>query len=148
LLAAAEAAPVAAAPFRVAAAAARAGGDAAAPLLAEPDLAALGHAWQVAERSGAALAGVLARVGTDLSARTAQRRAVRVATAGARSSAVLLACLPAVGLALAAAMGARPLAFLLGSPAGRVVSLLGVVLDAAGTAWTVRLVDAAQRAAD
>jgi tight adherence protein B len=33
------------------------------------------------------------------------------------------------------AMGARPLAFLIGSNAGRVVCCAGVLLDAAGVLW-------------
>ena len=116
------------------------------PEFAAPPLVPLGRAWRVAADTGAPLAEVVDRVAADLSAGIARRRDVTAAVAGARSSAFLLAVLPVLGLLLGAAMQADPLHVLLDSPAGRLLCLLGVVLDAAGLAWTHRLSARAQRA--
>jgi tight adherence protein B len=109
------------------------------------DLEPIAHAWRVAEHSGAPLVDVLGRVAADLADHEQQQRSVAVALAGPRSSAALLAGLPVVGIALGAAMGARPLAFLFGTPQGRLVCCVGAVLDAAGVLWTQRLMQRAQR---
>jgi tight adherence protein B len=142
---AADAAPWCAGALQAAAAAIAGGKDPRPSLELVPELARVAAAWRVAEQAGAPLVSVLDRVGDDLADRIACRRAVAVATAGARSSAAVLALLPVLGTALGAALGARPGAFLLHSPHGRWVLLAGVLLDAAGTVWTVRLVDAASR---
>jgi tight adherence protein B len=123
------------------------GGDVADSLLTcAAELAPLAHAWRVAERSGAPLADVLGRVAADLDDQEQQQRTVAVALAGPQSSAALLAVLPVVGIALGAAMGARPLGFLLGTSHGRLVCCAGAVLDATGVIWTQRLMQRAQRA--
>lgn len=106
----------------------------------DPAVRAVAAAWALAGTTGAALAGVIDRVADDLAARGAQRRAVAVAVAGPRASAVMLALLPAVGLLLGAAMGARPLEFLLADPIGQLVCCAGVLLDAAGVLWVRRIV--------
>ena len=61
----------------------------------------------------------LERVADDLSATDDQYRAVAVALSGPRSSAVMLAGLPVVGIALGASMGAQPLTFLTARGAGQ-----------------------------
>jgi tight adherence protein B len=148
LRAAAATAPDHALAFAAAASSAGAGGDVADVLLssARLDLEPLAHAWRVAERCGAPLADVLDRVAADLADQEQQQRSVAVALAGPRSSAALLAGLPVVGIALGAAMGARPLAFLFGTPHGRLACCAGAVLDAAGVLWTQWLMQRAQRA--
>jgi tight adherence protein B len=113
------------------------------PLLAatgQPPLRALGHALRVAAVTGAPPAAVLERVADDLAQGEERRRAVTAALSGPRASAVLLAGLPVVGLGLGAAMGADPLGFLLGTPAGRGTCCAGVVLDALGLLWVRRIV--------
>lgn len=142
---AAQAAPLHAATFAAAALVASDGGDAGAVLAADANTAALGHAWRVSEQTGAALAGVLSRVSADYGAIDEQRRAVSVALAGPRSSAVLLTLLPLLGIGLGLAMGAAPLGFLVHSSAGRVVCCVGVLLDVAGVLWMRRILGRAQR---
>jgi tight adherence protein B len=146
LRAAADAAPVHAATLHAAARAAIDGADPGAVLLADTQTRVLGVAWQVGERTGAALGGVLTHIARDLAALDEQRRAVAVALSGPRSSAAVLTGLPVVGIALAVAMGARPLPFLFGPGAGRPVCAVGVVLDAAGVLWMRRIVRRAQAA--
>lgn len=110
-----------------------------------PGLVALGHAWRVAEAAGAPVADVLARVADDLEDGRRREQAVSAALAGARSSALMLAVLPAVGLLLGASMGAHPLAVLIGTPTGRAVFAAGALLDAAGVLWTLRITSGAER---
>lgn len=122
------------------------GGDAGGVLVADPDpgLRAVGLAWRLAETTGVPLADVLGRVAADLAGAEDQVRAVAVALAGPRSSAVLLTLLPLIGMGMGTAMGARPLEFLGGPPAGQLICCLGVVLDAAGLAWMRRILRSAE----
>ena len=152
LAAAAEAAPAGAtaahAEIFAAAARASASGRAAHATLAEggPEYLPVAHAWSLAEAAGVPLAAALTSVAGDLAARDAQAREVVVALAGARSSALLVGSLPLLGIALGAAMGARPMSFLLDSAAGRLVCCAGLLLDAAGIAWTQRIIRGASGA--
>jgi tight adherence protein B len=115
------------------------------PQFRAAELAPLAAAWHVSDRAGAPLALVVGRVAGELAARADQQRAVRTAVAGAQSSAALLTVLPALGLVLGVAMGARPQHVLLDTAAGRLLGLAGVALDAAGLLWTARLTTRASR---
>jgi tight adherence protein B len=81
----------------------------------------------------------LSAVRADLDADLQTRRAVREALTGPISSAVLLAGLPVVGVALGAAMGARPGEVLLHSPIGVASLCTGVVLELLGIGWTLAM---------
>ena len=59
--------------------------------------------------------------------------------AGPRATAVLLALLPVFGLAMGNALGADPLAVLVGTPVGRGCLVLGLLLEVAGLLWTARI---------
>ncbi len=146
LRAAGAAAPAYAEPFGRAAAAAGRGEDAAKALLDEPDTAALGVAWLVGHDGGTALAAVVRRVGLDLRVRAEQRSEVEVALAGPRASAALLSGLPVLGIGLGTAMGARPVAFLVESPAGRALACAGLLFDVAGVLWVRRILRTASPA--
>jgi len=122
-----------------AAALAREGEDVTAALAAQPELAWLAVACDLVSRSGAPLGRLLAGVQADLDADQRTYRAVRTALAGPRSSALLLAALPLIGLGMAAAMGAHPQRVLLHTTAGLGALSAGVVLDLAGLAWTLAL---------
>lgn len=104
---------------------------------------AVSAVWTVSGRSGAPAAAVLDRVEQDLRARAAQQREVAAQLAGARSTAAMLAALPLLGIALGAAMGARPLEILLGTPVGQIALVIGAGLEAVGVFWTSRIVAAA-----
>jgi len=145
LTAAAAAGPAHAASFARAAATAAGGGDVAEVLRRDPDVAGLAAAWTLADQAGAPLAAVVERVAADLDAVEEQRRAVAVALAGPRSSAAVLAGLPALGLLLGTTMGGRPLAFLAGSPGGFAVGAAGLVLDLLGLWWMRRILRWASR---
>jgi tight adherence protein B len=144
LAAARDAAPLHAAAFGAAAVASSGSADAGAALLAHPDTRAIGLAWQLGADTGFALAGVLDRVAADLHAEQGHRRTVEAVLAGPRASALMLAGLPLVGIALGAAMGARPLAVLTSSLGGQLLGLVGVLLDVAGLFWMRRLLRRAE----
>lgn len=82
-------------------------------------------------------------------ARDAQAENARqAALAGPRATARLLAWLPAVGLLLGAALGARPWDHLLGGAAGTASGLVGLALLVAGRRWTAREIRTAEQAGD
>lgn len=136
-----------AAALRAIAAAARLGGDldvALADVAAtgQPGSAALqrvARAWTLAQRHGLPLAEVLDAVRCDLDAGARFAAQLHAKLAGPRASAAVLACLPAVGVLLGEAMGARPLGVLASTGAGQFLLLLGGLLIAVGVAWSGRL---------
>ncbi|RBY94068.1 pilus assembly protein TadB [Blastococcus sp. TBT05-19] len=100
----------------------------------------LSAAVALSARTGCSLAAVVSAVEDDLRARQRRRRELLVATAGPRASARLLAGLPLLGLAMGSGVGADPWQVLTGTGTGQVLLVVGVVLEAAGIAWTGRLV--------
>lgn len=104
----------------------------------------LAACWQVSERSGSGLAPSVSRLAATLRDEEQVRREVAAQLAGPRATAVLLALLPAFGLAMGNALGADPLAVLVGTPLGRGCLLLGLLLEAAGLLWTARITRGAE----
>ncbi|MFD2091659.1 type II secretion system F family protein [Blastococcus deserti] len=96
-------------------------------------------------RTGCSLAAVAAAVEDDLRARHRLRLELRTATAGPRASAVLLACLPLLGIVMGHGVGADPWRVLTTTATGQVLLVVGVVLELAGLAWSGRLVRRALR---
>ncbi|MFD7662892.1 type II secretion system F family protein [Streptomyces sp. NPDC059788] len=131
-------------------AAARFGGEvppalrAAARLPGAEGLAGVAACWQAAVDGGAGLAAGLERIATGLRARRDQRNDLRAELAGPRATAVMLALLPAGGLAIGSALGADPLRVLLHTPAGWACLLVGGLLEWGGVAWTARIIAAAE----
>lgn len=100
--------------------------------------------WQVAVEGGAGLAAGLDKVSDALRAERDGREELRALLAGPRSTAVVLALLPAFGLLLGTAMGAAPLRVLLHDQAGLVCLGVGLLLEWAGLVWVARIVRAAE----
>ncbi|CAL9531277.1 hypothetical protein SUDANB176_04057 [Streptomyces sp. enrichment culture] len=134
-------------------AAARFGGDvpealaAAAGQPGSEGLRGLAACWRVAVDQGAGLADGLDRLEAALRAERDQRADLRAQLAGARATAVMLAGLPAVGLALGTALGADPLHILLHTPSGLGCLAAGGVLEGLGLWWALRIVRGAEEAA-
>jgi len=126
-------------PMRHAASLASDGADVTPALASDAGLAPLAVACAAAGRNGLSLAAVLDGVRADLLSDRQTRRAVRTALTGPRTSALLLATLPAVGLLMGAAMGANPQRVLLHTPAGLGALAAGAALDVAGVVWTLLL---------
>lgn len=110
-------------------------------------LAAVAAAWEIAQRSGAGLAGVLDRTGVGLREADATRREVAAALAAPRATARLLALLPGVGLLLGSGVGANPWQFLFTTSFGAGCLAVGCLLALTGLAWVERLADTAERTA-
>lgn len=134
-------------------AAARFGGDVPGALTAaarQPGaegLRGLAACWRVAVDQGAGLADGLDRLEAALRAERDQRADLRAQLSGARATAVMLAGLPVVGLALGATLGADPLHVLLHTPSGTVCLAAGGVLEGLGLWWALRIVRGAEEAA-
>lgn len=102
-------------------------------------------AWQVSERSGAALSGVLLHVAESARARQAAAHLVRAELASAQATGRLVAALPLATLAMSSGVGATPWAFLLGQPLGLACLGSGVALVFAGLWWIDRIAAAVTR---
>jgi tight adherence protein B len=100
----------------------------------------------VIERSGAPTALVFDGIGEGLLAQIAQADEREVALAGPRTTALVLAALPLMGVLLGAVIGVNTLAVLLGTPAGWACAVTGGAFWGAGRWWSARLVASAARA--
>jgi len=109
-------------------------------------LLGLAACWRVAVDQGAGLAAGLDRLEGALRADRDQRADLRAQLAGARSTAVMLAGLPVLGLVLGTALGADPLHVLLHTGAGLGCLLVGGVLEGVGLWWALRIVRGAEAA--
>ncbi|MGW2831111.1 type II secretion system F family protein [Streptomyces sp. NPDC001286] len=109
-------------------------------------LVGLAACWRVAVDQGAGLAAGLDRLEAALRAERDQRADLRAQLAGARSTALMLAGLPVLGLALGSALGADPLRVLLHTGAGVGCLLVGGLLEGLGMWWAMRIVRGAEAA--
>ncbi|MFI6486726.1 type II secretion system F family protein [Streptomyces sp. NPDC050564] len=109
-------------------------------------LVGLAACWRVAVDQGAGLAAGLDRLEGALRAERDQRADLRAQLAGSRSTAVMLAGLPVLGLLLGTALGADPLHVLLHTGPGLGCLLIGGVLEGAGLWWALRIVRGAEAA--
>ncbi|MBO2455525.1 type II secretion system F family protein [Actinomadura barringtoniae] len=100
--------------------------------------------WRIGAERGGTLATVLDGLASALRDEETQRQEVAAQLAGPKATARLLAGLPLLGLGMAAALGANPLAFLFGTLPGLGCLLTGLALDATGLWWTRRLARAAE----
>lgn len=107
-------------------------------------LLGLAACWRVAVDRGAGLAAGLDRLEGALRAERDQRADLRAQLAGARSTAVMLAGLPVLGLLLGTALGADPLHVVLHTGAGLGCLLVGGVLESVGLWWSLRIVRGAE----
>ena len=111
-------------------------GIAASDPLLDAELARLAAAWRVADEHGLALAELLGAVREDMLGRRRFRERTDASLAGARATALVLAGLPILGVALGQLMGADPLRILLGGGLGGMLLLIGTALGCAGLLWT------------
>jgi tight adherence protein B len=131
-------------------AAVRSGGDVAAALgraSRKPGcegLRLLAGCWRIGVDRGGTLAAVIEGLADALRDEQSHREDVALQLAGPRATARLLAGLPLLGLAMAVALGARPLAFLFGTVPGCLCLALGSGLDVLGLWWTRRLAATAE----
>lgn len=96
-------------------------------------------------RTGCSLAGVLGAVEDDVRALRRHRAELRTAMAGPGASAMVLAGLPVLGLAMGSGVGADPWGVLTTTGTGQVLLVAGVALELTGLAWSRRLIQRAAR---
>ncbi|MDN3354545.1 type II secretion system protein [Actinomadura sp. DC4] len=105
----------------------------------------LAGCWRIGMDRGGMLASVIEGLAEALRDEQSHREEIALQLAGPRATARLLAGLPALGLGMAAVLGARPLTFLFASLPGALCLSLGLTLDATGLWWTARLARSAER---
>jgi tight adherence protein B len=95
--------------------------------------------WQLASEHGLAMSVLMRAAQRDIAER--QRISARVAAgmAGARATALVLSCLPVLGVLLGQLIGAAPLGFLFGQHAGGWMLMAGVTLTCGGLLWSDRI---------
>jgi tight adherence protein B len=99
----------------------------------------LATAWAVCEATGGRLAPAVARLTVGWRDEEQVRREVSAQLAGPRATAVLLAGLPLVGLAMGASLGANPIGLVRQPSLVLVVAVPGLLLEVAGLLWTARI---------
>lgn len=100
---------------------------------------------RLSQRTGCALADVVAAVESDLARRGQQRADVRATAAGHRATVALLAGLPVLGLAMGSGIGAEPVRILTTTTIGQILLVAGVALELLGLAWSRQLTGRALR---
>ncbi|MDR1513024.1 MAG: pilus assembly protein TadB [Propionibacteriaceae bacterium] len=134
-----------------AAAAAHMGGDPAAVLRdlsrrpGASGLADVARAWQLTERTGAPLHGVLGRAKANLLAQADLAAVAAQELSASKASGQMLAVLPLLGLVLSFVMGSDPLGFLIETTPGRACLIGGIGLMCGGALWTDVLASRAAR---
>ncbi|MFI2105171.1 type II secretion system F family protein [Isoptericola sp. NPDC019693] len=124
------------------------------PVALAPVVGGAGHARSVvaaavlARDVGAPLASVLDAVSGALVAEAEARGEREASLAGPRATARVLMWLPLLGAALGWVLGADPVATAVDGGVGSVAVCLGLLLLAAGWAWTRRLVASARAAGE
>lgn len=98
--------------------------------------------WQLAQTHGLAIGTLMQTAQRDLVERQRFSSRVDAGMAGARTTAAVLAGLPAVGIALGQLIGADPLGFLLAGGFGEWLLVMGVLLACAGLLWCDRITGA------
>ena len=133
--------------FRAVAARARLGADVAAGLRSVSTNSALpahwerlGLCWQLAQEHGLSIAPLMQTAQRDVVERERFSARVDAGMTGARTTAVVLAGLPLLGVGLGELIGAAPLSFLLSSAVGGWLLVIGVALVCAGMLWSDRII--------
>jgi tight adherence protein B len=128
---------------RHATAAARAGADVVGALHVDGErsdtVRAVAACWEVAASTGAGLAASLTVLADSVRETERVRDELAAGLAEPRATAVVLACLPALGLVLGSMLGAEPVQWLTHAPIGWSVLALGLALEALGCLWSWRI---------
>jgi tight adherence protein B len=92
--------------------------------------------WHLAQTHGLAIGTLMRAAQRDIAERQRFSARVNAGMAGARTTAMVLAVLPVLGIGLGQAIGAEPLAFLLSDGVGGWLLVVGVSLACAGLLWS------------
>jgi tight adherence protein B len=111
-----------------------------------PRLAAVAAVCAAGESTGAGIADVLDRLGRGFAGDDESAAELAALAAGPRATAVVLAGLPVMAVALGSALGLAPLRILLHTALGMGLWLAAGLLEAAGIVWVRRITTRALRA--
>jgi len=132
--------------LRAVAARARLGGDVAGGLRSFAESSRLsGHwhrmalFWRLGQTHGLAIATLMRTAHRDIVERERFAARVEAGMAGARTTAMVLAGLPVLGIGLGQLIGADPLSFLISGGAGGWLLVVGVSLACCGLLWSDRI---------
>ena len=95
--------------------------------------------WQLAQDYGLSIATLMQTAQRDIVARERFSATVDAGMTGARTTAVLLAGLPLLGIGLGELIGAEPVSFLLSTGVGGWLLVIGVTLVCVGLLWSDRI---------
>lgn len=95
--------------------------------------------WQLAQTHGLSIATLMHAAHRDIVERERFSARVDAGMAGARTTALVLAALPVLGIGLGQLIGADPLGFLLSGGAGGWLLVAGVTLACCGLLWSDRI---------
>ncbi len=95
--------------------------------------------WRLAQTHGLSIATLMHAAHRDIVERERFSARVDAGMAGARTTAVVLAALPVLGIGLGELIGADPLGFLLARGAGGWLLAAGVTLACCGLLWSDRI---------
>lgn len=101
--------------------------------------------WHVGVVRGSGLANSVDRLAVSLRVQQDLHSTLRSELAAPRATARMLGLLPVIGIVMGYLLGADPLAWFLGSPAGLSVLALAVLLTVVGGIWTRRIVRRVER---
>ena len=99
----------------------------------------LGVCWQLAQDHGLSIAPLMQTAQRDVVERERFSARVDAGMTGARTTALVLAGLPLLGIGLGELIGAAPLSFLLSGGVGGWLLVIGVALVCAGMLWSDRI---------
>lgn len=105
----------------------------------------LSLAIALSKKQGSQLGHSLAVMTDSIQSRIQTNQLVRIELSSTRTTIAVLAALPLLGLVFATALGAHPLAWLLGSNLGRTCLILAGMFEISGLLWTKSLVNRAIR---
>lgn len=101
----------------------------------------LAACWNLAAENGLAISTLIRAAHREMVERQRFGDRIDAALAGARATAIILAVLPVVGVALGESVGAHPIRFLLGDGIGGVLLVAGATFIAIGLAWAGHIID-------
>lgn len=101
----------------------------------------LAACWELAATHGLPMSVLLRAAQRDITDRQRFTDRMDASLAGARATAVILACLPALGVLLGQLIGAHPVRFLLAGQPGGWLLVIGTALLCAGILWSDRIIE-------
>ena len=105
----------------------------------------LAACWNVGVTRGSSLALSVERLALSIRAQQELRSTLRNELSAPRATSRMLALLPLIGILMSYLLGANPIGWFLGSPAGLVVFATAVALTVVGALWTRRIVNQVER---